>query len=191
MDKLRLFLAIDIDNDGLDKIKQLQEYLKVYTKAVRWTTRETWHITLKFLGEVNQNTLNSIIPVCKNISNNFNPFEITLNSVGVFPDKRRPRILFIDSVPSSPLVQLQLLIETQFVDIGFTKEKRAFHPHITLGRVKEPSTLFTNSVVFLDKFDEEGKKFKHKFLAKHFCLYQSILLKEGPKYTPIQIFNLH
>lgn len=191
MDTLRLFLAIDIDKDGVDKIKQLQEHLKVYTNVVKWTACETWHITLKFLGEVQQNMLNSIIPICKNIANNFNTFEIALNSVGVFPEKRHPRILFLDTEPSLTLVQLQLQIENQLLEIGFPNEKREFHPHITLGRVKEPSKLFSESKVFLDKFAKAGKKFKYKFLAKQFCLYQSILQKEGPIYTPVEIFNLH
>lgn len=185
-----MFIAIDLDNDGLNKISDFQNSLKQATSYIRWTKKETWHLTLKFLGEQNKNLLNQIIEICKNAKNSLKSFTLRINGAGAFPNIRLPKVIYLNIVQNDDLFKLYNHLETQLAIIGIPKEDRNFSPHLTLGRVKDPKALLLKSPDFLNLLLNKGKTFNHTFDVHNFCLYQSVLKKEGPEYVVIEKFSL-
>lgn len=189
MNKLRLFIAIDIDKDGLNKISHFQSSLKNKTDAIRWTHQETWHLTIKFLGVQNKYLLEQIIDICKTSTNTLEPFSLNIKAAGAFPNVMLPRVIFLNIEQSDNLFKLYTHLSEQLSLLGIPKEDRPFSPHITLGRIKEPRLLFLKSPTFMQFFLDSGKNFSHTFPVTNFCLYQSILKREGPEYSVIENFS--
>jgi len=189
MDKIRLFVAIDIDDEGIAKILSFQNQLKPLTSFVRWTEKSTWHLTLKFLGEQKKDKLSKFISVCESIKKSISPFFLTLKGVGVFPNSRFPRVIFINVEKNPSIINLYNQSETEFEMLNIPKENRDFSPHITLGRVKMPEKLLQFSPDFIPNFLKFGNLFDHSFMVKGFSLYQSILKPQGPDYLKIKQFD--
>ncbi len=189
MNKIRLFVAIDIDDEGLAKLSSFQESIKKGLSGVRWTDRSTWHITLKFMGEQDKSLLDSFIAVLETATSMVKPFMVTLRSTNAFPNPKMPRVLFVNVEPDTYLTNLYSFLENNFTQFGVEKEKRAFAPHITLGRIKEPHGFIRQYPDFMDNFLKSGTSFKHTFMVSSLCLYQSILNREGPTYIPVRRFN--
>lgn len=107
------------------------------TRMVRWVRPEGIHLTLKFLGDVPLNTIDQISATLKRICIDHVPFKVRVSEFGCFPNFRRPRILWIGVQDlSTRLSDLHGEIETGLSKLGFEREARHFHPHLTIGRVK-------------------------------------------------------
>ena len=114
-------------------------YLKqdVPPRMVRWVRPDGIHLTLKFLGDVPIDTIDQISPILKSICNKHTPFIVEVSEFGCFPNFRRPRILWIGVQDlSAQLSDLHAEIESGLSKLGFERETRRFHPHLTIGRVK-------------------------------------------------------
>ncbi|MCX7991736.1 MAG: RNA 2',3'-cyclic phosphodiesterase [Proteobacteria bacterium] len=187
MDKLRLFVAIDIDREGIDKIIPLQKHLAEVLKDVRWTKEDTWHITIKFLGEVKASLLDKIAHCLNEIKNNFSAFTLELDKLDFFPDARIPRVIFLGLKECLELKKLAGEIENKLAEIGFPKEKREFHGHLTLGRIKDTKKFLQSNPKYRDM---QVPSIQYSFDVKEFHLYKSELKKDGPSYTRLFSFNL-
>lgn len=182
MEKYRLFVAIDIDNDGISKIIPLQNALKKDLKEVRWTKENTWHITLKFLGEVEKSKLGEICKVLNDLNYKGSPFNIEFEKLDYFPDYKYPRVLILEIKNNPHLSSLVNLIEDKFFFMGFKKEDREFRGHLTLGRIKDTRKFLQINKDYKKVID---MKFDHSFYMDRFYLYRSELRKEGPQYTKL------
>ncbi len=106
--------------------------------TVRWLLPDTYHITLKFLGEVAEARLAELRAALQQVATRSVGFTIALRTVGAFPNFRRPRVFWIGAANAEPLIRLQESVEELFTPLGFPAEAREFHPHLTLGRVSAP-----------------------------------------------------
>ncbi len=151
---LRCFIAIDIPDQIKKDICELIEIFKKYDMDVKWVSYENLHITLKFLG----NTFGDLIPKISDILGNillpFEPFYIKIYSVGVFPNRKHPRVVWVGIKDSEILIQLQEDIEKSMALLGYQKEDRKFQPHLTVGRVRSPKGI-SNLINELDMFKEK------------------------------------
>ncbi len=186
MDRIRLFIAIDIDKSGIEKIALLQKELMNELKEVRWTKEDTWHITLKFIGEVTEKKLDEIKAALNGISQ-LKPFIIETEKVKAFPNIRYPRVIVIETSENMSLKELVGKLEDALAPIGIKKEQRDFRGHITLGRIKDTSKFIKINPSYEKIFQNS---ISHSFEIKEFHLYKSELGKEGPKYTKIMSVNL-
>lgn len=134
------------------------------------------HLTLKFIGEVKENRISDIRRALENVCPSLNPFEVTFKNLGVFPNMKMPRILWM-GVESRELLSLQEAIETQLCAIEIPKEDRRYQPHITLasGRIEG----MNNAVLW------EGQSIDHKAKVMSFELMQSTVEQDGRKYRSI------
>jgi 2'-5' RNA ligase len=105
---------------------------------VRWVDADTFHITLKFLGEVPEQRLKEMTSALEQAASVASGFTFALRGAGAFPNFRRPRVFWIGTVNAEPLLILQEAVEQFFEPLGFPTEKRAYHPHLTLGRAGVP-----------------------------------------------------
>ncbi len=134
---IRSFVAIDLPvkiQNRLNKVsEQLQERLD--DVPIRWVPVENIHLTLKFLGDVSESNLEVLKDVLKTVVSNHEKFVISVGGLGAFPKASRPRVIWIGIEAPEELAVIQRNIESETARLGYAREKRAFSPHLTLGRV--------------------------------------------------------
>jgi RNA 2',3'-cyclic 3'-phosphodiesterase len=135
---MRLFIAIDLPDEWKRILSQPEESIGWLGRGVKWVEPRGMHLTLKFLGEVDEKLLPGIHGGLTAACEGIGPFAIRLRGTGVFPNARRPRVYWagIEGPPS--LLELQARVDGEMQRLGFPAEEHPFRPHLTLARIKEP-----------------------------------------------------
>lgn len=139
METIRSFIAIELPPQVKQGLARLQEQLKSSTpKGVKWVDPGSIHLTIKFLGEVQSDRISLISKNLVDAVKKIKAFSVGVEGLGVFPDPRRPRVLWVAVVGEvDKLVILQQAVDTALSPLGFVKENRAFVPHLTLARLRD------------------------------------------------------
>jgi 2'-5' RNA ligase len=184
---MRTFIAIDLD-DGLKKaLETLAGELRPLAQSVRWVGAAGMHLTLKFLGEIEEADAARISAALEEIGPRHAVFALVLQGTGAFPPGRRdPRVFWAGAAPEPPLLGLQEDIEKEMEKLGFEREKRRFHPHLTLGRVKFPSRL---DFLIQEMRKHQDRRFGEMSVEK-FTFFQSTLKPSGAAYTVLKEYLL-
>jgi 2'-5' RNA ligase len=166
-EKLRAFIAISLPEPVLQAMANAQETLKRGGLKIRWVRKRGIHLTLKFLGDIDRDSVEKISEAMERATGSFSPFTLWAEGIGVFPDLRRP------------LSALQRDLESQLSRLGFPKEKRGFRGHLTLGRVKGrlDQTKLREGLETLSDFRTES------FTAQSIVLFQSDMRPDGAVYS--------
>jgi 2'-5' RNA ligase len=191
MKNIRAFIAVDypasVKQTLLTHIRQGKKLID--STWVRWVPESNMHLTLKFLGEVEQKQLDTLTGLLKELGAQYEPFALTVSGQGVFPNPRRPRILWIGAEECPTLTHLAADIDQAAAKISIPPEERGFTPHLTIGRVAKdlPDETLAKLAALYGRLQikELGR-----FTVDHITLYQSSLLPEGPKYTPLAVIPL-
>jgi 2'-5' RNA ligase len=134
---VRTFVAVEINATNRACAEELVAALKTAGADVKWVAPENLHLTVKFLGDV---PLKETSQVCKAVgrgAEGVEPFELELRGAGAFPKASRPRTLWLGAGNGeSQMVELHDRVEDALAELGYRKEHRRFHPHLTLGRVR-------------------------------------------------------
>ena len=133
---LRTFIAIPFPEAIQDRVDALLSDLRKMDAAVRWVSAQNLHLTLKFLGDVEEGRLSDLFVGIRKATEIIEPFRITLTGLGVFPNIRRPRVLWIGLEIPEAMKKLYNNMEEELSRLHFPKETRKFSPHLTIGRVK-------------------------------------------------------
>ena len=187
---MRVFTAIEIPPEIKTALLETQRDFKKLDIDVKWVEPQNIHLTLKFLGEINQGQSESIITVLDGIVQNKNTYKIGLGEVGIFPNISSPRIIWIgleDGIGETK--QIFLETEAGLKELGFGKEERIFSPHITLGRIRS----FKNKHLLKEMVSCKNNRLKEsplEFFAGGITLFSSTLTPKGPIYEPIKKFTL-
>ena len=133
---VRAFLSIDIEDKALlSKIQEIQQKLDQTAAKMKIVENENIHFTLRFFGDTPLSRLDQIKTRLDEI--NFIPFEIKVAGVGSFPNRRRPRIIWIGVTQNaSEVIKLKSEIDSSLVDVGYPPERRKYTPHATIARVR-------------------------------------------------------
>jgi len=177
---IRLFVAIELPEDVRESLSHLQAGLP----GARWTPPENMHLTLRFIGEVQEPAVDEIGEALWRIR--AEGFSLALKGLGKFggESKRSPaRTLFVGVEPNRALSDLASRIEQSIVDAGFPPETRKFHAHITLARLKDtpPHRLG-------DYIAEHSLYSARPFDVREFALVSSLQGKEASVYDALQFF---
>jgi len=179
---MRCFIAIDLPDNVLRKVIQLKERLSTRVSTVRWTRAEQIHLTLKFLGEVPDSDVPVVCEYAQEVASQFEPMEFQVAGLGCFPPRGGVRIVWVGMAdPTGELLRCQRACENAFADLGFKKEGRPFHPHLTIGRVNNPRE--SDEIRRILKSNEDFDA--GSYTADELVVYQSVLKKTGPVYTPM------
>ena len=138
MKTLRTFIAVELDQELRAKLRDLQDQLdsQVAPRSVRWVRPEGIHLTLKFLGDTPLDRIEGVKDAVSRAAGSVRPFTLVVCGLGCVPKTRRPRVGWVGlQEVTGNLSQLKRAVETEVAPLGFPTEKRAFHPHLTLGRV--------------------------------------------------------
>ena len=184
---IRAFLAIEPSEDILQAVSRLQENLKKEIKGkISWTRSQSNHITLKFFGNIDQDDVKNICAIMKKQVASVPTLSLNVEKIGVFPDARRPRVLWLGTTGDvEKLAVLQNQLEKDFEGIGFPRENRPFRAHLTLGRIKIPQEM-TGISESLSKYSDFTIG---EFCCKELVLFQSKLMPQGAVYTKLEKFS--
>ena len=133
---IRAFIAVEIDPQVIRRISAAIDQLKPQIFGVRWTAAENFHLTLKFLGGVEEARIDPIGAALEDHLHLFPRFSINAKGLGVFPDMRRPRVLWV-GLAASELASLASELQSTLERFGFAAETRSFTPHLTIGRWRQ------------------------------------------------------
>jgi 2'-5' RNA ligase len=136
---MRLFVAVNLSETVRDAIADAIASFPVTDPPWRWVSRDNWHITLKFLGDVDDVRTPDVAAALAIAARDRPPFRLALTDFGAFPGIRRPRVLFYNaSEGGEELAGLATAVDAALLPLGFVTEDRPFHPHATVARVKRP-----------------------------------------------------
>jgi len=183
---IRAFIAVEIAASTIANISAAITQLKPRIPGVRWIIPGNFHLTLKFLGEIDESKINPIGEALTNAFQPFPPCTINAKGLGVFPNLTRPRVLWI-GLFSSELIALAAQVETALAALGFAAEKRGFAPHLTVGRWRQGARSEPTLAAELDRWRE----FDFGTSAiNEIILFQSVLKPQGAIYTRIKVVPL-
>ncbi len=138
MDAIRAFIAIELPTDIQDKLGKVLSALETRApKVVRWVPPNNIHLTLKFLGNVSPGNLNNLVDVMKCEALRHQPNRFCVAGCGAFPNRARPRVIWVGVNGTRELDNLQHAIDRETARLGYPSEERKFSPHLTLGRVSQ------------------------------------------------------
>ncbi len=134
---IRSFIAIELSPENQTKLSQIIQELKTSGADVKWVKAENIHLTLKFLGNVEQAQIEAINEILQETAGEFEKFEFQLNELGAFPRIQSPRVIWVNAQAQEGIIgKIVLKLEGSLEKLGFAKEEREFTPHITIGRVR-------------------------------------------------------
>lgn len=175
---LRLFLAVPIPEDIADRLQTLETEVP----GAAWRLAEQYHLTLRFIGEVDEPTARDIDTEVGRIV--AAPFEIALQGAGSFGG-REPSALWAGVAPSPPLIQLANACETAIRNAGLSADSRKYKPHVTVAYL---SGTYDSDVA---NFLADAAEFRTApFVVDHFCMYSSRATRDGSRYVEEAVYPL-
>ena len=182
---VRAFLAIDLPQELKKKLSNLDKIDIPKDIKIKWVEEENFHITLKFFGNIKETLLEKLFKEIQKSAQEHNFFQLSLNEVGFFPQKKTPRVVWIGiNTHDNTLFEIHRALKKIFKKFKLGEEKD-FHPHITLFRVKTIRDLKSfNS--YLEQISEKAKAIKgFTFKVNELIFFESILSSKGPVYRPL------
>ena len=185
---IRSFLAFELPLRIKEQVGEISKELQQSRLPVRWVKVENIHLTIVFLGSVTEETIAGVKQKAGSIAEGFSAFKIRLNSVGVFPNWRRPRVLWIGlDGEIGGLSDLRDELRAALEELGFKPENRPFRPHLTLGRFKDTVDRGEELKWILDRFHDINSDDDY---LKELVLFKSDLRPAGPIYTKMAAWPL-
>jgi 2'-5' RNA ligase len=187
---MRLFLAIELPPEARSALAGLAESLRKPISAadqIQWVAPDLFHITLKFLGACEPERVAELVRALREPLSGWNPFSLTLTHAGCFPPRGMPSVLWFGSRDAaSPCSRLAQAIDAACAGLGFAREKRPFHAHVTFGRVKS----LRDGHLWRGRLDALKCPPIGPIRVDHVSLMQSLLSPRGPRYTTLAIVPL-
>jgi RNA 2',3'-cyclic 3'-phosphodiesterase len=181
----RLFIAADISGEARTTASNLIASLRAEfpVKGVSWSNPENLHVTIKFLGDTDEAAEMRLIEKLSSIAASYQPFRLQLDK----PELLGKRVVSIAVRADTPTIfSLEMVIDTECERLGFPREGRRFHPHLTIARIRHP-----------EKARELGQRFLQTqieplgFDVREVALYESEIGAGGSVYTVVKSFNLN
>jgi 2'-5' RNA ligase len=179
---LRTFVAVETSEEVRSALETVQTSLRRQRVRARWVRPRGMHLTLKFLGEIPADQVPRAAEALRSAADGQAGFSLTVAGIGVFPDLRRPRVVWAGlSGGIAPLAALQIRVEDALAAVGFPREARPFRAHLTIGRCSEPAApdVMAEAVRTLS-----GRCFG-EFEVRELVLFQSELKPEGAEHTAL------
>jgi RNA 2',3'-cyclic 3'-phosphodiesterase len=193
---MRIFVALDIDDAIRSRIQRFMEGVQEFAPDVRWVRPESLHVTLKFIGEQPEESVEQVKRVLSQVESK--TFYISFRGFGFFPTAKSPRVFWIGIETDPELQRVAASIDTATASLGIPKESHAFSPHLTLARIGSAAPGRQKG----DRVNRRFAKLQEKLgnlsspdfgtmIAREFFLYESRTLREGARYTKIACYPLN
>jgi 2'-5' RNA ligase len=176
----RAFIAADVE--VTPRLMDLKKSLGDVGAQLKLVDLENIHLTLKFLGDTDEGFVEKIVEIMNAGVEGVEPFTMEIRGTGVFPNPNYMKVLWVGLDNADPLITIAKSIDTGVSKLGFKREKKGFHPHITVARVKGPRKK--NEVQQILR-DYQNETFGSQ-LVDCIRLKKSVLSREGPTYSTIE-----
>ena len=185
---IRSFLAFELPFDIKEQIRTVSEELQRSTLPVRWVKVQNIHLTIVFLGSVDEELMNGIKEKVDGVMGDHAAIKIRLHTIGVFPHFRRPRVLWVGlNGETEKLALLRNALQAELKVLDFKPEKRPYRPHLTLGRFKGSAVNDEELKGILDRYHDITSDFHY---LNELTLFKSDLKPGGPVYTKMAAWPL-
>lgn len=182
----RAFIAIDLSRDVLNRIRDVSSSLqaRMGDLPVRWIPADKVHLTLKFLGDVSETYVDRLAEIVQQVALHHESFELSVGSLGVFPNARRPRVIWLGVEAPQVLNTIQRSIDLETNRLGYETKDQQFSPHLTIGRVSRGAG-YRELKSISDALETETVGFLGAARVERINLYRSDLKPTGAEYTRI------
>jgi len=182
----RIFIAIDINSDSsmTNMFAFFRQELK--DERIRWVKPSNIHLTLAFLGDMDNQDIDRAKNIVSNTVDKFKYFTLQWDCPGVFRDLNRPRVIWLGLKENRELNKLREELCDQLRQAGLYSDKKAFSPHLTLGRMK----FIKNRDKLAALLEEGSVPVPHSQRVTEIVLYESILTQDGPEYVSLAKYPL-
>ncbi len=183
---MRTFIAVDLPQEIKQKIDAVSSSLRNYGGRVSWVRAANLHLTMKFLGEIDDGLLPDLKRALQQQISQIPRFQFSLKDLGAFPNFHKPRVIWIgiDSGVEE-LTDLAIKVDEATHSLGFEKENRPFSAHLTIARVKDPRTV-TDLIAEVQNTLFESEPIH----AEEVIIMKSQLTPRGAIYTPLERIKL-
>ncbi len=183
----RSFFAIELSAEIATGVRRIQGALQERATGVRWVRPEGIHLTLKFLGEVEPDRIETIVHKAEEIIQGVGSFAVEIRGGGGFPTAQNPRVIWIGVEDHSGMLkQLQARLEAGMAELGFTQERRGYAPHLTVGRLRSGK----GSKTVAQALDALSASDLGNMEVREVILFRSHLKPTGAEYTKLGSFPL-
>jgi len=181
---IRAFIAIPLPYDIKHQLRALQGQLRTSGTGIKasWVNPDAMHLTLKFLGDIKLSQIDAIKICMEKAVKNISPPALYASGLGGFPSVHKARVIWTGIDGQTEVIEkLASRLENLLGELGFSKEKRRYFPHLTLVRVKRP--VFSKQMTALR--DQFGKFRSKPFFVSDLILYKSELKSSGAVHKKI------
>ena len=178
----RTFIAIKIPfkKQTLEEIQQIKTELK--DEKIKWVESWNLHLTIKFLGETEENKIEETIVKLNENLQSIRKFDIKIHTLGIFGPLNNPKVIWIGIDRSDYLQDIKNIIDNALNDLGFNFDNNIFKPHLTIGRIK-----YIKDKARLKEIIERYKDYEFDFIkVDKVFFYESQLTQKGPIYRVIK-----
>jgi 2'-5' RNA ligase len=191
-ERWRLFVAIEVPDTIGEALEAPLHSLEPLDAVVRRSLRTGIHLTLAFLAMVDATRVPEIASRLRSATSGVSPFTVEVGGAGMFPSLSRPQVLWVGfgGEERPRLLELAARVARELQQVGFEPEKRAFHPHLTLGRVRRPPRPPEQQALreWLAQWRDRGYG---QLPVSAVSLMRSQLTNGPPTYTRLQTFRLN
>jgi RNA 2',3'-cyclic 3'-phosphodiesterase len=175
---MRLFVGVDLPGQVKDVLSSVVERLRPEAPAAKWVPRDNLHLTMSFLGEIDESRVPGILDALAEAAGNEpGPIDTVLEGSGAFPSPRRARVLWVGlGDPHGRLASLAGAVASQLEPLGFPQEKRPWTPHLTIARFRQPMNTSTMSGARIEPV---------AFIVSAVTLFRSRLARPSPRYEVV------
>ncbi|MFN3980998.1 MAG: RNA 2',3'-cyclic phosphodiesterase [Caldilinea sp.] len=198
---MRAFIAIEMPPPALRRVAAIQRHLAHHLRSqqldrcVRWTSAANLHLTLRFLGEINQLQCDTLLTMLSPLAAQHPTLSLYNEGLGCFPNAVRPSVIWCGLQGDlRTLMQLQVDIEKTVRSVGIAPDARQFKPHLTIGRTQRSAT--TNQLRAVGAIVMQSAALRYPgptddlAMIGELILFQSELTPSGPIYTRLGVFRL-
>jgi len=180
---VRTFVAVEISAENRKAAERLIKSLRSAGADVKWVVPDNLHLTLKFLGNVPAERLPEVCGAVEEAAKRQAPFTLGLCGAGAFPNAARPRVIWLGvREGTEPIVALAEAVEGALERLGFRREGRKFHPHLTLGRVRRSGP---GTAALARLLGEHADFDAGRVEIQQTVVFSSQLTRSGPIYEPL------
>ncbi|HXK61911.1 MAG TPA: RNA 2',3'-cyclic phosphodiesterase [Acidobacteriota bacterium] len=184
---IRSFIAVDLPQEVRARLHEYGRELKELGLKGSFTRPDSFHLTLKFLGNIAEQQVEEIGSALEHAVRGAKPFQVDVRRLGVFPGPSNPRVVWMGLERSEALESLQQRIEEAAEALGFGREGRPFRPHLTLVRLKSKDNLKALGE-YLRKAGPEASA--GTVLVNEVVLFRSDLRPDGARYSRLRTVPL-
>jgi len=184
---MRSFISVELPDDLKKTISASTAVLREIESGIKWVEEQNLHLTLKFLGWVEDKDIDKMLRLAEESVKGAGSFRLKLSGTGTFPEGKSPRVVWIGVAEGGErLKEIAEKLEEKLSKAGFRSEEREFSSHLTLGRVKDKKGVD----LLIEKIKEGKEQVFGELVVDHINVMKSTLTPKGPIYERIKEVKL-